>query len=135
MPIKNKTAFEMMWGKDKFPISRPDTILKEVLDKMDAFSLGIACIVDDDQNLIGIITDGDIRRKILSSQKPLPALFVDDVIDHAILNPYTVQKDTSISQVIKIMDEKKIWDLPVLDKSKFIGLIHLHTILESIIDS
>jgi len=124
----------MIWKKDKFPVVKPDTILKEVLDKMDSFCLGIACIVDDDQNLIGLITDGDIRRKLLSSQKPLSALFVDDVIDHAIFNPVTVQKDTSVSQVIKVMDENKIWDLPVLDKSKLIGLIHLHSILKYILD-
>mgnify|MGYP003330082119 CR=1 FL=1 len=55
------------------------------------FGLGIACIVNSQKELKGVFTDGDIRRLILKVQKPIAALFVDDVKD------YSTKKYSSVS--------------------------------------
>ena len=60
---------------------------------MDSFRLGVVCIVGSEEELLGIITDGDIRRKLLSVQKPLPAFFIDDAINHAITDPITISSN------------------------------------------
>ena len=94
---------------------------------MDIFRLGIACIVNNENELLGIITDGDIRRKLLSVQRPLPAFFIDDVINQAIKNPVTTSSEISLADAVSLMEEKKVWDLPVVDNSKLVGLLHLHS--------
>ena len=76
---------KLMLTSDKFAQVTPDEFLKVALDKMSKSKLGIVCIVEN-KKLKGIITDGDIRRKLLNVQKPFSALFSDYVIDHAILS-------------------------------------------------
>ena len=77
------TVKEVMLSKDKFPQVNSKEFLKVALDKMSEFSLGIVCIIEN-KTLKGIITDGDIRRKLLNVQKPFSAFFSDYVIDHSI---------------------------------------------------
>lgn len=74
---KNETirVNEVMLTLDRFPVIPEREILKETLEAMNRFRLGIACIVDSRNRLLGIITDGDIRRKLLALQKPVSAFF------------------------------------------------------------
>ena len=60
------------------------------------FGLGIACIVNTDYQLKGIFTDGDIRRLILKVQKPIAALYVDDVIDYSTKEYTSIIPETSL---------------------------------------
>jgi DeoR family transcriptional regulator, catabolite repression regulator len=128
MSIQNKkfNVGECMIGTDSFPVIDESVILKEVLDKMDSMGLGIACIVGVDRRLLGVITDGDIRRKLLSVQRPLPALFLDNAIDQAIKSPITVSSKTNLIDAVILMEEKQILDLPVVDNNRLVGLLHLH---------
>ena len=57
---------DVMLPLDSCPIATQHTILKEVLDEMNIHRLGVVCIVDGKMKLSGIITEGDLRRKILS---------------------------------------------------------------------
>ena len=72
---KNNTMLvsEVMMPLDRFPVIGETIILKEALEEMGRFQLGIACIVDASKKLLGILTDGDIRRKLLKVQKPFSA--------------------------------------------------------------
>ena len=74
---------DVMLTMDACPVADERTILKEVLEAMDKHRLGVVCIVDKAMNLTGILTEGDVRRKLLRVQKPLAALLADDVITHA----------------------------------------------------
>ena len=67
MSILNKRldVGEVMLDLSRFPIVTKTTILKEALEKMDTFRLGVACITGNDGQLLGIITDGDVRRGLL----------------------------------------------------------------------
>ena len=89
---------------------------------------------DKDNKLLGILTDGDIRRKLLKVQKPFSAFFVDDALEHAIRSPITILPDDSLIDAISIMDKKQVWDLPVVDKQNaLVGLLHLHPAVEALL--
>ena len=126
---------EVMLGLDSFPVMPGSTILKEALEEMGRWRLGIVCVVDDQGRLTGIFTDGDIRRKLLTVQKPFSALFVDDVQDHATDNPTTINPDSSVLEAVNIMGDKQVWDLPVVDgNGKLVGLLHLHPVVKALMD-
>lgn len=119
---------------DKFPVLSENLFLKEALDVMNSKSLGIACIIDREGNLKGILTDGDIRRKLLKVQKPLSALFVDDCLEHAIISPIVTSPDASLKNAVELMGERQVWDLPVVDNSgKLVGLLHLHQVVKALL--
>jgi arabinose-5-phosphate isomerase len=125
---------DVMMALDSFPVIFENVIFKEALEEMNSKKLGIACIVNQDYSLKGIITDGDIRRKLLKIQKPLSAFFIDDCSDHAILSPVVANADFSLELAVEIMRIKQIWDLPVVDNSnKLVGLLHLHPVVEALL--
>lgn len=125
---------DVMMNLDSFPVILETVIFKEALEEMNNKKLGIACIVNQDKSLKGIITDGDIRRKLLKIQKPLSAFFIDDCIDHAILSPIVANADFTLEKAVEIMRNKQIWDLPVVDNdNKLVGLLHLHPVVEALI--
>ena len=119
----------------KFPIIEKTTILKEALTEMGEANLGLVCIVNENKELIGLITDGDLRRKLLKVQKPFSSFFVDDALIHAKKNPITCSPDDELKKIVNLMGEKQIWDLPVVDKNKkLVGLLHLHPAVKKLID-
>ncbi len=135
---KNKTMLvsEVMMGLDRVPVVPESTIFKVVLEEMGNKRLGIACVVNDKGNLSGIITDGDIRRKLLKVQKPLAAMLVDDAIDHAIRSPTTTSPNDSLLHAITLMENKQVWDLPVVDDAgRLLGLLHLHPAIKMILEA
>jgi len=125
---------DVMIPLGKFPILTPKTFLKEALVEMVKTRLGLVCIIDSNNKLIGIFTDGDIRRMLLKNQKPFSAFFVDDIIVHANLKPTTCKDSDSLKDSLKLMGKKEIWDLPVLDNNdKLTGLFHLHQAISKLI--
>ena len=128
-----KKIKDLILDFSKSPIVGEKIILKETLEKMIHFKIGIACVVDKNNNLLGVITDGDLRRKLLSNQKPWSALLNDDTINHCEIKPITINSNDSIKKAINIIKNKRVWDLPVLDKNKkFLGILHLQDILNII---
>lgn len=125
---------EVMMPLDRIPVIGGAVILKEALEEMGRSRLGIACIVDADNKLMGILTDGDIRRKLLKVQKPFSAFFVDDALDHAIRSPMTIQPNDTLVHAIGLMGHKQIWDLPVVDdQGTLVGLLHLHPAVQALL--
>ena len=133
--IKETKVSEVMLTLDVFPIVNRKTLFKEAIEKMNYFSLGIACVADENGQLKGIITDGDIRRKLLNVQKPFSALLIDDVSIHNTSEPFFCHSDDILYDIVLKMGEKKIWDYPVIDNNhKLIGLLHLHPALQTIFE-
>ena len=129
----NMKIKQVMIAPENFAQVSPSEFLKVALDKMNDSKLGIACIVES-KSLKGIITDGDIRRKLLNVQKPFSALFSDYSIDHAITNPTTCNEDETLRSAIELMEKKQIWDLPVLnDNGDLVGLLHLHAAIKHLL--
>ena len=134
MSIKtNVLVKEVMIDLVKTPKSSPKTLLKEALEVMDHNRLGIVCVVDSVNDLQGIITDGDIRRILTRVQKPFAAILGDDVIVHAVKKPLTVSVNSTLNEALDIMQEKQIWDLPVVENGKLRGLLHLHPAIKSVL--
>jgi CBS domain-containing protein len=126
---------DVMIPVEKFPIIEKTTILKEALTEMGEANLGLVCIVNENKELMGLITDGDLRRKLLKVQKPFSSFFVDDALIHAKKNPITCSPDDELKKIVNLMGEKQIWDLPVVDKNKkLVGLLHLHPAVKKLID-
>ena len=133
---KSLTVADVMLTLNACPLADERTILKEVLDAMDKHRLGVVCIVDQDMHLTGILTEGDVRRKLLRVQKPLAALLSDDVITHAVKSPISITADVQLMDALDLMGEKKIWDLPVVDAdTKVVGLLHLHQAIRGVLDT
>ena len=130
--IKKILVGDVMLGLDSIPVISEPTIFKVALQEMGNKRLGIACVVNDQDNLSGIITDGDVRRKLLKVQKPFSAMLVDDAIEH----PITTSPNDSLLHAITIMEDKQVWDLPVVDDNgRLVGLLHLHPAIKMILEA
>lgn len=126
----------VMLPLDRFPVVGRRALFKEALEQMSRHGIGIACIASDEGKLLGILTDGDVRRMLLRVQKPFSAFFADDALDHAITSPMTVSPSDTLRQAVKLMDEKRVWDLPVVDRDgSLLGLLHLHPAVEALLGS
>ena len=118
---------EVMLKIGSFPIVFKDELMQDTIIKMNHFGLGIACLVDNNNKLVGVLTDGDLRRMILNVQKPMAAIFVDDVEIYATKSFTKIDLDTPLNEAVLIMEELKIWDLPIINKKGILkGLLHLH---------
>jgi CBS domain-containing protein len=62
----------------------------------------------------------------LKNQKPLPALLIDDAINHAIKKATVVSPDDKLKHAVAIMEKDRVWDLPVVSQGALVGLLHLH---------
>ena len=127
---KNK---DIMLKLGDFPVVPYNMILKEALEEMNKYNLGVACLVNKKNILKGIITDGDIRRKLLRDQKPFSAFFVDDSIKHAVKKPKSSSPNKNIKETLKMMNKNEIWDLPIVQNKKLVGLVHLHPAMRKLI--
>ena len=135
MSTKTKTLVrDVMLGIDDVPVVSERTLLKEALETMDAFKLGMVCVVEDEE-FKGIITDGDIRRLLTKIQKPFSALLGDDVIRYCVQDPTTISDDAELGDAVVLMGEKQVWDLPVLSESKLVGALHLHPAIKAVMNS
>ena len=132
---KKMHVSDVMLGVDRVPVVKEKTILKEALEEMGRTRLGIVCVVNDNNQLLGILTDGDIRRKLLKVQKPFSAFFVDDALDHSIRSPVVVSPGDMLRHAIELMEQKQIWDLPVIENDTLVGLLHLHPAVQALLEA
>ena len=123
------TVDEIMVSVEKFAVVNDKAIFKDVISDIQDFGLGIACIVNDELKLLGVVTDGDIRRVILKHQRPFSSLLLESSIRFASKNPVIFESGMNTIDALSILQEKKIWDAPVVKNGKLIGLIHLHSVV------
>jgi arabinose-5-phosphate isomerase len=98
--------------------------MAEVLEEMSKKKLGMTCVIDEEKKLVGIITDGDIRRM---TQKHRDSLLQKTAKDCMTKNPITIEKEDLATKGLNLMEENKITSLIVKDKKGGIGgIIHLH---------
>ena len=125
----NQTVESRSLPLNKVPVIQLDASLKKALDKMTEHRLGIALIVGSDEKLAGVLTDGDLRRLLLGHQSPLPELLITPAINFGTRTASVIISSASVEDAAKLMSEKEIWDLPVVDGSgKLIGLVHRHNL-------
>ena len=125
---------DVMMNCDSFPVVNDRELLRETIMEMCNYRIGVACIVNTKNQLKGVFTDGDIRRLILKVQKPIAALFVDDVKVYCTKVYSSIKPNSSLKSAILLMEELNIWDLPVVDDEKNLkGLLHLHPALKRLL--
>ena len=111
---------------NELPLVGPDTLLKDVILEISSKRLGCTAVVDNDNNLLGIITDGDLRRML---QKDIN---IRDVKALNIMSrtPKRIEKDEYAAKALHQMQENNITQLVVMDGQKIAGFIHLHDLLK-----
>ena len=118
-----KRVGELMHTGDEMPLLSYKADMQQALLEMSHKRLGCVGFIDDTGLLVGILTDGDLRRKLNANTFSAP---VENLMTKT---PITIQKDTLNAEAIKIMNEKKITNLFVLEKGKPVGVIHIHDLL------
>lgn len=118
-----------MHSGDDNPVVSPDKTVKEALFVMTAKGLGVTSVVASDGRLMGIMTDGDIRRGLEKGHN-----FLDKPVEAIMTRtPRTITKDKLAAQALNIMEKNKprpITVLPVVDEEfRAIGIIHLTDLL------
>jgi arabinose-5-phosphate isomerase len=125
----NQTVESRLIPLSKLPLISKEDNLKKALDLMTEKRLGIALIIDSDKKLLGVLTDGDLRRLLLTRQDPLPALLVSPAITYGNKSPKSVSVDTTIDLAREKMVAEEIWDLPVVSSDGVVlGLLHRHSL-------
>lgn len=117
----------MIKGGDALPFVKPDQSLKELIIIMSEKKLGCAIVSEDASQIIGFITDGDVRRCIAGIDQ-LSEVKAGDIMTK---NPLTIHAEASLGEALSLMEdrENKIGVLPVTDKHDMcIGIIRLHDI-------
>ena len=99
--------------------------LKDVIVEMTAKRLGITAVVDIDNNLLGIITDGDLRR-MLEKSTAIDKVTADDIMTK---DPKTIGPGEMAVNALDLLRKKEILQLAVTQDGKYLGIIHLHDLI------
>ncbi len=131
--VENTSTIKQLIREIKnIPFLKDNAILRDVIDIKEKFNFGTVVIVDKKNTVLGIVTDGDLRRIITKSQKHYSALMVESVINFMNKDPiYLNHSNLSIDNIKEIFVSNKILDIVVVDNDKCLkGIIHIHDILE-----
>jgi len=107
------------------PIVAPNSNIKTVIVEISEKRLGVTAVVDNDK-VIGIITDGDIRR-MLNKTETISGLTAQDIMTK---NPKMIKSTDLVSDALNILEDFSITQLVVVDNGEYKGVLHLHDILK-----
>lgn len=118
---------DLMHTGDALPLVSPDKSMTKAVMEISSKRLGVAIVVDSDKKILGVITDGDLRRGIEKWGKAVFDMKAGEVMTK---NPKTISEDELAAKALSIMESKSITSLAVPDSNgKAKGIIHLHDIL------
>jgi arabinose-5-phosphate isomerase len=121
---KLRRVEELMRDGDQVPIVQRSTAMLDVIHEISRKGLGMTCVADDDRTLLGIITDGDLRRKMADLGSAIMARTAGDVMTR---NPITIVRKTFAAEALNVLEGRKITALVVVDDtSRVEGVVHLH---------
>ncbi len=115
----------LMHKGEDLPIVTTSTSIPEVLLVMTAKRLGCTCVVDEDGSLVGVITDGDLRRHL---QNGLLNLRAEEIMTP---NPVTISPDTLAQAAVGLMQKKSITTVLVKEAGELVGILHIHDLLKA----
>ena len=116
---------DIMRSGDKMPFILPELPFTDAIVIITEKCLGCAVVVDQENKIMGIITDGDLRRHIKDDLNKITA---QEVMTEA---PESIQGGILATEALFIMNKKSITTLPVANEQKLIGVIHIHDILKA----
>jgi arabinose-5-phosphate isomerase len=120
---------DIMRSKGKTPIVKKNTRVKDVLLKITKFRAGSASVIDDRGRLIGIFTDGDLRRHIEEGGEGLLDKKVWEVMTKS---PITINQDCLAAEAFEMLRDREIDEIPVVDsKNRPVGVLDVQDILKA----
>ncbi len=114
-----KPVKRLMHGGDQLPLVGKDTNMHDTVVEMSAKRLGVVGVTDDSGDLVGVITDGDLRRHIEQGLDNPASVFMS-------AEPKTIGPDDLIDDALTLFDEHRITTLFVVDDGKPVGVLHIH---------
>ncbi|MGH2564661.1 MAG: KpsF/GutQ family sugar-phosphate isomerase, partial [Ginsengibacter sp.] len=110
---------------NEMPSVKTDSLLKEVIIEITKKRLGVTVVLDNDENLAGIITDGDLRRMLEKDLSPVKVMAKDIMTT----NPKTIESTELAIDALDLMRKKNITQLIVTENGRYAGIIHLHDLV------
>ncbi len=128
---KLKTASDVMLIKNKIPFVNQNEIMKKALKILNSKKLGFLVLINDEGLNAGVFTDGDLKR-LMQTKKVIDNLKIKKFMTK---KPYMVEKNTLATDILYLMNKKKITNICVYSKEnrkKTIGVIHIHNLLNTL---
>jgi arabinose-5-phosphate isomerase len=116
-----------MHSGEMLPLTQADASLTEAIIEISSRRLGVTAVIDDGMRVLGIVTDGDVRRGIEKWGKS----FLDKkVLEVMTTNPKLIREEELAAKALAIMEKHSITSLVVADDERRIrGIIHMHDVL------
>ncbi len=111
-------------SQNQIPKVSPDTEIANAIIEISEKMLGVTAVLENDK-IIGIITDGDIRR-MLKNHSEIKGLKAKDIMSQ---NPKTIEQDKLAVEALEIMEENKITQLLAVEDGKYAGVVHIHNLI------
>lgn len=115
----------LMRSGDQIPLVHEDTPFAETIIVMNKKCLGCTLVIDKAKNLVGVITDGDLRRHINDQ------IHLKTASDIMTKNPVYISSEIFAKEVLDLMKAKNITNLPIVDNNIIIGITHIHDLLRA----
>jgi arabinose-5-phosphate isomerase len=114
---------ELMRQGDAVPRVLASASMTTAVNEMSAKGLGMTCVVDTDSRLVGILTDGDLRRLLLHNERPLQG----PVAEAMTKSPVTIAPDALAGDALRVLEDRKITALAVADANlRLVGVLQIH---------
>lgn len=119
---------QLMHGGDQRPMVSVNTPMSDAMAEMSSKSFGMTCVVESGDRLVGIITDGDLRRHMLAAQQGATRSILErPAAEIMTRNPVTVTRGTLAVEALRLMEERKITSIVVVGAGGTVeGIVHLH---------
>ena len=117
---------DVMFTGDNMPAVSMGSMVEDAIIEMDSKGIGATIVVDANQKVAGILTDGDLRRALIK-QKDIHHLKVEEIMT---VSPKTIEEDLTAAEALGIMELYGITHLIIIDRGKRLrGVVHLHDLL------
>jgi arabinose-5-phosphate isomerase len=114
-----------LYVQNEKPAVTHDALLKEVILEISKKRLGMTAVLNEEEELVGIITDGDLRR-MLEKTTHLTDIRADQIMTSS---PKTIDAEASAIDAMELMRGNNITQIPVVVNNKYTGVIHLHDLI------
>ncbi len=118
-------VFDLIANNSK-PSVKLDTPIKDVIIEISKSRLGVTAVIDEEGTVVGIITDGDLRR-MLQDKDDFSKLVAKDIMS---ASPKTIEETTLASNALHVMESYDITQLLVVEEGEYKGVVHLHDIIK-----
>ncbi len=123
---------DLMHSGNDIPTVREETLIKDAIFEISSKKMGVTAVLDATGRLVGVISDGDLRRWMEKTEKTGENLLLKKASDIMTRNPKVANKDSLAAEAVAIMEKNSITCLIVADaEEKPEGVIHLHDLLKA----